>query len=80
MYVFPSEAKPVVCTKNYNSGDKQLLREGAIYYRYRSASSEIKYPDLKVLLDKQKEDERKLWLQTFAKIAKIGVNNLSLID
>lgn len=80
LYVFPSEAKPVVCTKNYNSGDKQLLREGAIYYRYRSASSEIKYSDLRVLLDKQKEDERKLWLQTFAKIAKIGVNYLSLID
>lgn len=80
IYVFPAESKPVVCTKNYNSGDKQLLREGAIYYRYRSASSEIKYPDLKILLNKQKEDERKLWLQTFAKVAKIGVNNLSLID
>lgn len=80
IYVFSSESKPVVCTKHYNSGDKQLLREGAIYYRYRSSSSEIKYPDLKVLLDKQKEDEKKLWLQTFAKVAKIGVNNLSLID
>lgn len=76
IYTYKSLHKPVICTKYVNNA----LREGAIYYRYRAKSSEIKYADLIYLLDEIRKNEQRLWMQTFAKMAKIGVNNLSLLD
>ena len=80
IYVYKSISKPVVCTKSIQSNGNFVIREGAIYYRYSAKSPEIKYPDLKIMLEQIKEEERKLWMHTISKIAKIGVNNLSLID
>lgn len=80
IYVYPAISKPVVCSKSIQGNSGLIIREGAIYYRYSAKSSEIKYSDLKIILEQVKENERKLWLQTFRKISKIGVNNLSLID
>ena len=80
IYVYKAVSKPVVCTKSVQHNNSFVIREGAIYYRYSGKSPEIKYPDLKIMLEQVKEDERKLWMQTISKIAKIGVNNLSLID
>lgn len=80
IYVYKSISTPVVCTKSIQSNSNFVIREGAIYYRYSAKSSEIKYPDLKIMLEKVKEDERKLWMHTISKIARIGVNNLSLIN
>lgn len=80
IYVYKSNSKPVVCTKSIQNNGNFIIREGAIYYRYSAKSPEIKYPDLKIMLEQVKEDERKLWMQTITKIAKIGVNNLSLVD
>jgi hypothetical protein len=80
IYVHKSISKPVVCTKSIQSNGNFVIREGAIYYRYSAKSPEIKYPDLKIMLEQEKVDERKLWMQTISKIAKIGVNNLSLIN
>ena len=80
IYVYPSISKPVVCTKSVQGNNGLVIREGDIYYRYSAKTSEIKYPDLKILLEQIRENEQKAWLQTFKKIAKIGVNNLSLID
>lgn len=80
IYVYKAISKPVVCTKSIQNNSSFTIREGAIYYRYSAKSSEIKYPDLKIMLEQVKEDERKLWMQTITKIAKIGVNNLSLIN
>ena len=42
--------KPVVCKKN--KGD--ILREGAIYYRYRGETKEIEYSELSILLEKER--------------------------
>lgn len=80
IYVYKSISKPVVCTKSIQSNGNFVIREGAIYYRYSAKSPEIKYPDLKIMLEQIKEEECKLWMHTISKIAKIGVNNLSLID
>ncbi|DAA84230.1 TPA: hypothetical protein CPT82_05065 [Candidatus Gastranaerophilales bacterium HUM_2] len=80
IFVYPSKVKPIVCTKTVQNNNSFILREGAIYYRYSAKSSEIKYPDLKILLETEKEKERKIWMQTFTRIAKIGVNNLSLLN
>lgn len=80
IYVYQSISKPIVCTKSIQNNGSFTIREGAIYYRYSAKSSEIKYSDLRIMLENVKENERKLWMQTITKIAKIGVNNLSLIN
>ena len=80
IYVYQSISKPIVCTKSIQNNGSFTIREDAIYYRYSAKSSEIKYPDLRIMLENVKENERKLWMQTITKIAKIGVNNLSLIN
>lgn len=58
--VQPSPDKPIICRKEkiIKSTDKtkpnsQILREGAVYYRYSSSSEEIKYPELRKILDEQ---------------------------
>ena len=45
IWVHEATSKPTVCTKN--SGD--ALKESDIYYRYRAASSRIRYPELRSL-------------------------------
>ncbi|MBC6490706.1 helix-turn-helix domain-containing protein [Flavihumibacter stibioxidans] len=74
--VFESENKPIICSKNKDN----LLREGAIYYRYRAETKEIEFAELKNLLDKEKEKEKLMWMQHIQKIAQIGPNNVSLFD
>lgn len=72
-----SKNKPIMCIKN--AGDKELL-EGDIYYRYSARSEKIKYPELKELLENAKEMERKKWMEHIQNIAKIGPQNIALID
>lgn len=70
-----SRNKPVVCIKN-----AKYLSEGDIYYRYSARSDKIKYPELKKLLDQRKEEEQKKWMEHIQNIAKIGVENVTLMD
>ncbi|MDI6820761.1 MAG: ATP-binding protein [Patescibacteria group bacterium] len=67
--------KPVVCIKN--DGE---LKESDIYYRYSGKSERIKYPELKALLEKLKETERKSWMEHLEKISKVGANNAAILD
>lgn len=71
-----SKNKPIMCIKNV--GDE--LKEGDIYYRYSARSQKIKYPELKELLENAKELERKKWMEHIQSIAKIGPQNIALID
>ena len=71
-----SEEKPIICKKNCND----ILREGAIYYRYRGESKEIEYPELKKILDAEREKERILWIKHVERIAMIGPRNVHLLD
>ena len=70
-----SKNKPVVCKKNAKD-----LSEGAIYYRYSARSEKIKYSELKRLLNDEKEKEQKKWMEHIQNIAKIGVENVTLMD
>lgn len=76
IHVEESEIKPVVCQKNKN----EILREGAIYYRYRGETREIAYPELRKLLDSEREKERIMWIKHIEKIAIIGPRNVHLLD
>ena len=71
-----SENKPVVCCR----GKNQILREGAIYYRYRGETKEIGYPELRKILDTEREKERILWISHIQKIATIGPANVEMLD
>ncbi len=71
-----ADEKPVVCKKNHN----EILREGAIYYRYRGESKEIEYPELRKILDKEKEKERILWIKHIERISMVGPRNIHLLD
>lgn len=71
-----SQNKPIVCKKFKH----KKLREGAIYYRYRGETKEIAYPELSNILVKEKEKERKLWLQHIEKISDIGPQNIHFMD
>lgn len=71
-----SEVKPIVCKKSKDL----ILREGAIYYRYRAETKEIEYPELRNLLDKEKDKEKNLWMTLIQKIGNIGAQNISLLD
>ena len=71
-----AENKPIICRINKDS----LLREGAIYYRYRAETKEIEFSELRTILDKEKEKEKLMWMQHIQKIAQIGPQNVSLFD
>lgn len=71
-----AEIKPIICTKNKGT----LLREGAIYYRYRGESKEIEYPELQKIIDKEREKEKLLWMQHIHQISTIGPKNVHLLD
>lgn len=71
-----ADSKPVVCSRSKNG----ILREGAIYYRYRGESKEIGYPELRKLLDAEREKERILWISHIQKIATIGPANVEMLD
>ncbi|MCQ2180046.1 MAG: ATP-binding protein [Bacteroidales bacterium] len=71
-----SEEKPVICKKNKDN----ILREGAIYYRYRGETKEIEYAELRKILEAEKEKERLLWISHINKIAVAGPKNVQLLD
>ncbi len=74
--VSEAEIKPIICTKNKGT----LLREGAIYYRYRGETKEIEYPELQRIIDKEREKEKLLWMQHIQQISTIGPKNVHLLD
>lgn len=76
LWVEEAPTKPVLCKKNKND----ILREGAIYYRYRAETKEIEYPELRKILDAEQQKERKLWMQHIQKISLIGPKNVQFLD
>ena len=71
-----SDIKPVICKRGKNG----ILREAAIYYRYRGESKEIEFSELYKMLEHEKEKERLLWINHIQKIAMIGPQNVELMD
>lgn len=82
-----SPNKPVICKKKKiqqsrekGMADKVLLREGAIYYRYSSASEEIKYPELKKILDGQVQHCFRSLVDNITLINKVGYDKAAIVD
>lgn len=75
--VSPATAKPIVCTRNHH---KAKLREGAIYFRYRGETKEIRHAELQALLQAEREKEKRLWMSHIQSIASIGPQAVQIID
>lgn len=72
-----ASTKPIVCTKNHSS---KGLREGAIYFRYRGETREIRHAELVELLNAEKEKEKLLWIKHIQSIASIGPQAVEIFD
>ncbi|MFM6128453.1 MAG: helix-turn-helix domain-containing protein [Sphaerospermopsis kisseleviana] len=77
IHVKPALARPVVCIKN---NQKKNLREGAIYYRYRGETKEIRHSELLALLQAEREKEKQLWMKHIQSIASIGPHSVQILD
>lgn len=89
LYVFvpPSSSKPIVCKKKKvqqfkekGKQDKELLREGAIYYRYSSASDEIKFSELRKILDERVQKVFHSLVDNITLINKVGYDRAVIVD
>ena len=82
-----SPNKPIICKKrkiekNKESGkpDKELLREGAIYYRYSSSTEEIKHPELKNILEKSVQKIFRSMIDNITLLNKVGHDRAAVVD
>lgn len=78
-YIFTeaSENRPVICKRGTNDG---TLREGAIYYRYRGQTREIRFEELQGIIQEKILEEQKRWFRIIEKIAKVGPENVGILD
>ena len=76
IYVFENIEKPVIAISN----GKADIKEGDIYYRYRGTTERIKYPELKSIIEEQKQKIHNTWYKQISKIAKIGVEDAAIFD
>lgn len=75
IYVRKSVIRPVVCTRNGTD-----ISAAAIYFRYRGRTEKIRYPELRRILDEQRQREQDSWVGLLAKIARVGVKNAAVFD
>lgn len=70
-----SESKPIICIKEVKKN-----REGDIFFRYFGRSEKIKHAELLFILDEIKQLEQKKWMEHIQNIARIGPQNITLMD
>ena len=81
IYIHELKNKPSICKKNYeNKEDKYSLKDGDIYYRYAGRSQKIRHSELIEIIDNKRKKEEKMWLEYLIKSAKIGIENIGLLD
>lgn len=74
--VSEARVKPVICRKTHG----KKFREGAVYYRYRGETKEIKYTELAALIDHEREKEKRLWMEHIQKIGDVGPAHVHILD
>jgi len=67
IYTYESENKPVICKKN-----KDIIKNGEIYFRYRAQTKNIQYGELKQIIDQIKEKEKESWIKAINELARVG--------
>ena len=86
LIVSPASRKPVICKKaksivtEQGTPHKKILREGAIYYRYSSSTDEIKYGDLVVMLDQEREQFFKSMVDNITLLNEVGIDKAAVVN
>lgn len=69
------EVGPVVAIKN-----DWDIKEAEIYYRYNARNDKAKYPELRAMLDRARDRERREWMELFKRVGKIGPTNAGVMN
>jgi hypothetical protein len=86
--VEPVTHRPVVCKrsrskqvtgKDGKTRDVEVIREGAIYYRYSAQTRFIGYPELMNLMAEREARRVKSFMDTLNVIQKVGVDNAGIL-
>jgi hypothetical protein len=86
--VEPVAHKPIVCkrsrskqvpAKDGKPRDVEVIREGAIYYRYAAQTRFIGYPELMALMAERENRRVKAFMDTLNVIQKVGVENAGIL-
>lgn len=75
VYTYSAKEKPIICKK-----DAGELKKSAIYYRYNSQNSEIDYPELHTIIEKEKQKINEQWMKTIKQIGDTGIARTALLD
>jgi len=73
--------KPVICKTSYEKGNEVLYSEGDIIYRYDSESENIKYQELREIINKNVQKEKRSWQELFEQLSSISAaSTASILD
>lgn len=84
--VSSSERKPVICRKaktikqGVGNTEKVVLREGAIYYRYSASSEEIKFAELRAILDEDRETFFQSMVDNLTLVNQVGYDKAAVVS
>lgn len=86
LIVTESSRKPVICKKSKSikgeqgKSEKEILREGAVYYRYSASSEEIKYAELMAILDHERESFFRSMIDNITLLNRVGHDRAAVVD
>jgi len=75
MYICDSDKKPFVFCNNGS-----VFKSGDIFFRYNDSVKKILFPELNQIIEKNRNEEQNKWMNFIGKIAKIGLENITIID
>lgn len=75
-YIHKSPQKPVICKKD--AGD--ILKNGAIYYRYAGRTQNIGFSELSGIIENRIKENNEAWIQKVRSIGEAGPENVGILD
>ncbi|WP_299631671.1 ATP-binding protein [uncultured Roseobacter sp.] len=70
--------KPVICTKD--EGKDQVLKNGAIYYRYGGRTQVVRAPELQAIINSRIEQTNAAWIEHVQQVGVAGPNKAVLLN
>ena len=77
LYVYEAEEKPIIANKNQSESG---ITEGGVYYRYHGRTQNIRYPELRQIMDDVRAKEQVLWMRHILRVAKIGIRDVGIFN
>ena len=77
LYVYEAEEKPIIANKNQSESG---ITEGGVYYRYHGRTQNIRYPELRQIMDDVRAKEQTLWMRHILRVAKIGIRDVGVFN